>query len=569
MDPLGPNPIPFTRSNFMIGVSNAREQINEITAFIDASVVYGSDAGRAAALRTNGGLGAKLITSAGDLPGFNGGGLPNENNGPLPDSSLFLAGDIRANENVGLSSLQTVFLREHNRLVDIIATEQPMLSDEDQFQLARKIVGAEIQIVTYNEFLPALLGEAVAPAAADYFYVSGFPPDITQAFAHASYRYGHSTVSEQLVMVNDDNSTAGSVLLRDVFFNPTFLTNDPDNVDLILKGAASQVSQEVDVLIVDALRNFLFGPPGAGGMDLAALNIQRGRDHGLVDYNELREGYEVGTYSSFSQITSDATLAQTLDTLYEGDIDNVDSWIGGLAEDHLPGSSLGELFSFIIANQFERLRDGDRLFYLSDDLGLYTGGVLNSEIASMIDLDTITLSDIIEMNTSLTSLQDNVFFTDVIADFDADGDYGAYDVDALVAEIVAGTNDPAFDVTGDGVVDAADLQEWLAEAGAFELVSGNPYQPADANLDGTVNELDFFSWNANKFTSDAGFSGGDFNADGVVDGYDLLIWNEFKFTSADDGGSIPEPNSMTILLLGAALVWRRQKRYRGHYSESL
>ena len=56
----------------------------------------------------------------------------------------------------------------------------------------------------------------------------------------------------------------------------------------MLKGLASN-SQEVDLLLVNGVRNNLFGPPGAGGLDLAALDIQRGRDHGLPNYNILRE----------------------------------------------------------------------------------------------------------------------------------------------------------------------------------------------------------------------------------------------------------------------------------------
>ena len=96
-----------------------------------------------------------------------------------PDENLFLAGDVRANENVALTSMHAVFVREHNRLVDIIDAQQPELSDEQQYQLARKIVGAEMQIITYEEFLPALLGEQQAPIASDYLYVQSLRPDNT------------------------------------------------------------------------------------------------------------------------------------------------------------------------------------------------------------------------------------------------------------------------------------------------------------------------------------------------------------------------------------------------------
>src|SRR4051812_47297342 len=133
-DPLGPNAIPFTRENFVASVSGGdRTPVNEVTSYIDASSVYGSDSTRAAALRANNGVSAKLILDNANLLPRNTAGLPNENNGPVSADQLFVAGDIRANENSMLTSLHTVFAREHNRLVDRIATLQPSLTDEQQY----------------------------------------------------------------------------------------------------------------------------------------------------------------------------------------------------------------------------------------------------------------------------------------------------------------------------------------------------------------------------------------------------------------------------------------------------
>ncbi len=134
------------------------------------------------------------------------------------------------------------------------------------------------------------------------------------------------------------------------------------------------------------------------------------------------------------------------------------------------------------------------------------------------------------------------------ADFDDDGVSGCADVDALVAVIAGGTNDLSFDLTLDGLVNGADLQSWLAQAGARNLASGNPYLPGDANLDSYVDGLDFIIWNAHKFTSTAAWCSGDFNADGFVDGLDFIIWNAHKFTSADAGvRSVPEPGSLSVM----------------------
>jgi peroxidase len=412
-DPLGPNPIPFTRANFVEGpislpapVIGIRTPINEVTSYIDASNVYGSDAVRAAALRTNGGTGAKLLTSANNLLPYNTAGLPNENNGPVPNDQLFLAGDIRSNENSLLTSLHTIFAREHNRLVDRIAAHQPGLDDEQQYQLARKLVGAEMQAITYREFLPALLGnESSLPREEDYLYSSLIPADITTAYSHAAFRFGHSAVTSRLNLVSTDGTVAGRLALRDVFFNPNLIGDDPGIVDQLLRGAARQHSEEIDTLVVDDLRNFLFGPPGAGGLDLASLNIQRGRDAGLPTLPILIFAYQATSVSSFTQLTSDPLLAQTLATLFDNNVGKVDAWVGGLAQDHAPGASVGDFFRSIFVHQFRRLRDGDRLFYRGNAAGLYTDGVLNPEIGAIIDLDTFTLADIILANTAIEHLQ--------------------------------------------------------------------------------------------------------------------------------------------------------------------
>ena len=473
LDPLGPQPIPFVRANYVTGTPprgslSGRTPINEVTSYIDASHIYGSDAARAAALRSEGGAGAKLAMSAGNLLPYNTAGLPVENNGPLPDESLFLAGDIRANENSLLTSLHTVFAREHNRLVDVIAAQQPGLDAEGQYQLARKIVGAEMQAITYREFLPALLGNgATTPKAEAYVYRSQTDASITTAYAHAAFRYGHSTVSAQLQLADEAGTTVGSIDVRNAFYNPGVLENAPENVDRLLKGASLQTSQEVDVLVVDELRNFLFGPPGAGGLDLAALNIQRGRDVGLPTYRGLALNRNIQPPATFSGITSDTDLAAALATVYGNDINKVDAWVGMLAEDHVAGSSVGRLLKAEIESQFVRLRDGDRLFYRSTAAGLYDqGGVLLPEIAAIVDLDSLRLSDILLANSSLSDLQTNVFFVPAGGDFNYDG-------------TVDGSDFLVWQRGGSPLpLSSADLNEWKAAMGATAQAANVVPEPA-------------------------------------------------------------------------------------------
>ncbi len=118
-------------------------------------------------------------------------------------------------------------------------------------------------------------------------------------------------------------------------------------------------------------------------------------------------------------------------------------------------------------------------------------------------------------------------------DFDGMNGCNIDDIDAMVMEIAAGTNSSLYDLTNDGLVNLADRDQWLADAGALNLTSGNPYLLGDSNLDGVVDGQDFIIWNANKFMSTGKWSQADWNADGVTDGQDFIIWNGNKFQSSD------------------------------------
>src|SRR5262245_30925633 len=243
-DPLGPNPIPFHRSEYDPATGtpdpvpgtprlNRREVINSVTSYIDASMVYGSDPDRAAALRTL--KGGKLKTSAdGLLLPLNDAGLPNADPFDL-GGRLFLAGDVRANEQVNLTVVHTLFVREHNRLAARIHDLYPALEDEQIYQVARRIVGAEMQIITYKEYLPAVFGYDLAPRAEDAVYDPNVDASVTNSFAHAAFRFGHSQISPTALLVNHANKTVGSLSVAQAFFNPAFLRDDPGNVGRMLK----------------------------------------------------------------------------------------------------------------------------------------------------------------------------------------------------------------------------------------------------------------------------------------------------------------------------------------------
>ncbi len=363
-----------------------RQQVNEITSFIDGSSVYGSDPVRAAALRTNDGTG-RLRTSAGNLLPFNDAGLPNATMGGAP-GDWFLAGDVRCNEQLGLTAMHTVFMREHNRRVAALAALNPHLDGDALYQAARTWVGALMQHITVTEFLPALLGPAPLPTYVGYD--STLRPDISNAFSTACYRFGHSLVPTTLPRVDADGQTigAGDLALRNAFFQPQRLVTE-GGVDPVLRGLIRSPAEDLDVQIVDDLRDFLFGAPGSGGLDLASLNIQRGRDHGLPRYDYVRTSLGLAAHTAFSDITSDTAVQSDLASVYPSTA-HVDLWVGALAEDKLSGALVGELLGHVLTDQFRRLRDGDRFWYER----IFHG-------AGLDEIRATRLSDVIRRNTGI------------------------------------------------------------------------------------------------------------------------------------------------------------------------
>jgi hypothetical protein len=335
------------------------------------------------------------VTAAGRLLPLNDGTLANDNPLGLPATSLSVAGDVRANEQPGLTTLHIVFLREHNYHAARLATLHRDWNDERLYQEARRIVGAEMQSITVNEFLPALLGHGLPPYRG---YNSRVNPGIGNTFATAAYRFGHSQVGPDIGVINAAFEEIASLDLADIFFNPDVIPAI-GGIDPVVRYMAIDNAQRIDNLVVDPLRNFLFGPPGAGGFDLAALNIQRGRDHGLGSYNDVRADFRLPRVTAFNQLTTNAQVATSLELVY-GDVNRVDAWVGILAEDHLRGSSVGPTADAVITDQFRRLRDGDRFWYQNDRF----------DPQERAAIEATTLVQILRRNTGIAGLQNAIFF---------------------------------------------------------------------------------------------------------------------------------------------------------------
>src|SRR6185295_16487116 len=425
----------------------------------------------------------------------------------------YIAGDGRANENVALTAVHTIFHDEHNRLIDQVKDliRSELANGNQSFALNWVLPGADLSDgIQDNEwngdrlFQAAKFGtetqyqhlvfEEFARKVAPTIHLFGntdihLDPAIVSEFANAVYRFGHSMLDENvpIFQLNPDGTPLigpdGQPVLTDMglieaFTNPLgFAAGGADMTAQIVQGTTHQIGSEIDEFVTGALRNNLLGLP----LDLAALNIARGRDTGVAPLNLVRneiysqthdtalKPYEnwdefrqflkhdasiinflaaYGTHASIVGATSladkrAAALAlvtmgvdpasQTGDAAHQDaynfmhslgayandlnnplavhaqwstgsitGLDNVDLWIGGLAEkQNLFGGLLGSTFNFIFETQLENLQDGDRLYYLPRIEGIHFGS----------EIEGNTFASMIMTNTGAKHLPASIFLT--------------------------------------------------------------------------------------------------------------------------------------------------------------
>ena len=226
----------------------------------------------------------------------------------------------------------------------------------------------------------------------------------------------------------------------------------------MLRHLSADRANALDVHLVDDLRNFLFGPNS--GLDLAAINIQRGRDLGLGTLNETRKALGLKAYRSFEQITRDPATRASLQAAY-GSVDRVELWIGGLAENHINGGMVGETFSRIISQQFQALRDGDRSWYQNQGLDPQT----------LRQIESTTLSSLILRNSDTEHLQADAF----VYSERRSGQQGGVAEDPLAPQLVVGAEGGDWLIggaRGDMLVAGSGRQVLTGGAGADTFVFG-------------------------------------------------------------------------------------------------
>jgi peroxidase len=412
--------IPLTRA---ITSSTTGTAINTIAGSLDLSQIYGSDSATAASLRNADGT---LKTSAG-------------NNLPIQDGA-FVSGDTRVDENPELTAISKLFVDEHNYWVGVLKSEHSTWTGDQLYNMAKAITTAEYQNIIYTEYLPTLLGPNAVPAYTGFN--SSVNTEVTQEFSTAAFRVGHSQVSDNQQGIDSDGDVLFQETLAQSFANTPAQDEANGGLDALLRDLSNDNSQAVDVYAVDGLRNLLADSPDQ--MDLIAIDIQRERDLGLGTLNQTREALGLAPYTSFSQLTSDPTVAANLQSVY-GSIDKVDLFIGGLAENHAAGADVGTTFQAIIADQFSRLEDGDQFFWQNENFDPRTAEIISQT----------TLADIIERDTGTPAEQPNVFITEQrhssdVAATDPTAPQLVIGVDTNGAAIVGG---PANDtlVAGNGV----------------------------------------------------------------------------------------------------------------------
>ncbi|KAM8817284.1 eosinophil peroxidase [Rhynchonycteris naso] len=408
--------IPFFRSSASCpqNKNTVRNQINALTSFVDASMVYGSEVSLSLRLRNRTNYHGLLAIN--QAYSDNGRALlPFDN---LHDDPClltnraaripcFLAGDTRSTENPNLAAIHTLFLREHNRLAAELRRLNPQWTGDKLYQEARKIVGAMVQIITYRDFLPLVLGKDRARRTLGPYdgYCPNVDPRVANVFTLV-FRFGHTMIQPFLFRLDSQyraSAPNSRVPLSSTFFASWRIVHE-GGIDPILRGlmgTPAKLNQQ-DSMLVDELRDRLFEQVRRIGLDLAALNMQRSRDHGLPGYNAWRRFCGLSqprNLAQLSRVLRNRGLARKFLHLY-GTPDNIDIWIGAIAEPLLPGARVGPLLACLFENQFIRARSGDRFWWQKK--GVFTKRQRKA-------LSQVSLSRIVCDNTGITTVSRDIF----------------------------------------------------------------------------------------------------------------------------------------------------------------
>lgn len=396
---------PFMRSLPGQQTLGPREQINQNTGFLDASQIYGENGCVAKSLR---GFSGRLNSTIHPIRGKEL--LPQTPIHPeckSPSGYCFAAGDGRASEQPGLTVIHTIFLREHNRIVEGLRGVNPHWNGDQLYEHARRIVIAQNQHITYNEFLPRILswnavnlyGLKLLPQGYYKDYNPTCNPSIVTEFAAAAFRIGHSLLRPHIPRLSPQHQPIDPpILLRDGFFRMDIFTQQPGLIDEIARGLVATPMETLDQFITGEVTNHLFEDRRIpfSGIDLIALNIQRARDHGIPSYNNYRALCNLKRAQTWEDLGREIPpeVISRLKRIYNS-VDDIDLFPGGMSERPLQGGLVGPTFACIIAIQFRQARKCDRFWYENED------PTVKFTEAQLAELRKTTLSKIICENLDI------------------------------------------------------------------------------------------------------------------------------------------------------------------------
>ena len=284
----------------------------------------------------------------------------------------FLAGDVRVNEQIHLTVLHTLYVRDHNRMALELGKLNPHWDDERIYQETRHIIAATVQFITLNEFLPIVLGPDMIKrynlTVIEHGYWYGYNPKAhsspSQAFTTAAFRFGHTFIQGKVRRYNKHHQLIGMHSLRYLLRHP-FIIYEPGVVDQLAMGLIDTPAQTYDSFISQEVSGHLFQEPEFHvGLDLPAINLMRAREQGVPGYNFYREWCGMPRVERFEDLIPwmGNRTAYLYSTLYAHP-DDIDLWSGGISEFVMSDALVGPTFGCIIARNFANIRKGDRFWF--------------------------------------------------------------------------------------------------------------------------------------------------------------------------------------------------------------
>ncbi|XP_075526548.1 chorion peroxidase-like [Dermacentor variabilis] len=266
--------------------------------------------------------------------------------------------------------MQTLWMREHNRIARQLTCINPHWNDERLFQVTKRIQEGRYQHILFSEWLPWQLGQKVMEEydlsvqdRGHTSYDDTLDATLSNEFSSAHFRYAHTNVPGGYWRIDQKGQNLTILKLKDAYFVP--LNDSYHPVDDVLRGSVEQPMEPFNRFGDHGVTRYLFRKPWLPyGGDLFAIDIQRARDHGVrpyVDWIQECQNITITNFDDLSQVMP-AETAQLYEQVYE-DVRDIDLVSGALSETRLDGAELGATFGCGVARQFHLLKYADRFYY--------------------------------------------------------------------------------------------------------------------------------------------------------------------------------------------------------------